>query len=82
MCFKDVPSFNVKEGVKLIDMLVDNKICTSKREAREFIQNGAISINGKKCQEQDKIITKDLFIDGTFVVVKRGKKNYYLGRCN
>ena len=79
---KDIPKFNVKNGELLIDVLVNNNVVSSKREAREFIQNGAISINGKKCQEQDKIITKDLFIDGTFVVVKRGKKNYYLGRCN
>ena len=77
---KDIPKFNVKNGELLIDVLVNNNVVSSKREAREFIQNGAISINGKKCQEQDKIITKDLFIDGTFVVVKRGKKNYYIGK--
>lgn len=73
---------DVGSNTGIVDLIVNVGAASSKREAREFIQNGAISINGKKCQEQDKIITKDLFIDGTFVVVKRGKKNYYLGRCN
>lgn len=73
---------DVESNIGIVDLIVNVGAASSKREAREFIQNGAISINGKKCQEQDKIITKDLFIDGTFVVVKRGKKNYYLGRCN
>ena len=73
---------DVESNTGIVDLIVNVGAASSKREAREFIQNGAISINGKKCQEQDKIITKDLFIDGTFVVVKRGKKNYYLGRCN
>ena len=73
---------DVESNIGIVDLIVNVGAASSKREARKFIQNGAISINGKKCQEQDKIITKDLFIDGTFVVVKRGKKNYYLGRCN
>ncbi len=73
---------DVESNIGVVDLIINVGAASSKREAREFIQNGAISINGKKCQEQDKIITKDLFIDGTFVVVKRGKKNYYLGRCN
>ena len=73
---------DVESNIGIVDLIINVGAASSKREAREFIQNGAISINGKKCQEQDKIITKDLFIDGTFVVVKRGKKNYYLGRCN
>ena len=73
---------DVESNTGIVDLIVNVGAASSKREAREFIQNGAISINGKKCQEQNKIITKDLFIDGTFVVVKRGKKNYYLGRCN
>ena len=73
---------DVESNTGIVDLIVNVGAASSKREAREFIQNGAISINGKKCQEQDKVITKDLFIDGTFIIVKRGKKNYYLGRCN
>ena len=74
MCFKNVPSFDVKEGVKLIDMLVDNKICTSKREA------SSISINDKKVTEEDLLITKDIAIDGELLVIKRGKKKNFIGK--
>ena len=80
MCFKNVPSFDVKEGVKLIDMLVDNKICTSKREAREFLKSSSISINDKKVTEEDLLITKDIAIDGELLVIKRGKKKNFIGK--
>ena len=76
MCFKDVPSFDVKE----IDMLVDNKICTSKREAREFLKSSSISINDKKVTEEDMLITKDIAIDGELLVIKRGKKKNFIGK--
>ena len=80
MCFKDVPSFDVKEGVKLIDMLVDNKICVSKREAREFLKASSISINDKKVIEEEMLITKDIAIDGELLVIRRGKKKNFIGR--
>ena len=82
MCFKDVPSFNVKEGVKLIDMLVDNKICTSKREAREFLKTSSISINDKKVTEEEMLITKDIAIEGELLVIKRGKKKNFIGKIS
>ena len=82
MCFKDVPSFNVKEGVKLIDMLVDNKICTSKREAREFLKASSISINDKKVNEEEMLITKDIAIEGELLVIKRGKKKNFIGKIS
>ena len=82
MCFKDVPSFNVKEGVKLIDMLVDNKICTSKREAREFLKPSSISINDKKVTEEEMLITKDIAIEGELLVIKRGKKKNFIGKIS
>ena len=80
MCFKDVPSFDVKEGVKLINMLVDNKICVSKREAREFLKASSISINDKKVTEEEMLITKDIAIDGELLVIKRGKKKNFIGK--
>ena len=82
MCFKDVPSFNVKEGVKLIDMLVDNNICTSKREAREFLNASSISINDKKVNDCDMLITKDIAIEGELLVIKRGKKKNFIGKIS
>lgn len=78
--FKDIPSFEISNEVSLIDMLVNNGVCSSKREAREFISSGAITINGDKMSDENMIITSDLAIDGKVLVVRRGKKKYYLGR--
>ena len=75
----DVPRFDVSENINLIDLLVDNKIVSSKREAREMISGGAVSINNAKCTDLDKIITEDDAIEGKVLLIKKGKKNYYLG---
>ncbi len=80
MCFKDVPSFDIKEGVKLIDMLIDNGICSSKREAREFIKAGSISINDSKVSDEEMALDKSLAIDGEILVIKRGKKKNYIAK--
>ena len=65
----------------LIDLIIELGVASSKREAREFINSGAISINGDKVTDSNMELTKDLFIDNTYIVVKRGKKNYYIGKC-
>ncbi len=80
MCFKNVPSFDVKEGTKLIDMLIDNSICSSKREAREFLKASSISINDEKVSDEDLVINKDIAIDGEILVIKRGKKKNFIGK--
>ena len=80
MCFKNVPSFDVKEGTKLIDMLIDNSICSSKREAREFLKASSISINDEKVSDEELIINKDIAIDGEILVIKRGKKKNFIGK--
>jgi len=73
-----VPSFELTESVSLIDLLVNNKIVSSRREAREFLGNGAISINGEKVNDENLIINTDIAIDNKFIVIRKGKKNYYL----
>ncbi len=73
-----VPAFEINDDVKLIDLLVDNKIVTSRREAREFLGNSAISINGDKVNDENLVINKDIAIDNKYVVIRKGKKNYYL----
>ena len=80
ICFKGVPSFEIKEELTLIDMLVNNNICQSRREAREFLTAGSITINGEKVSDENMMITKDNAIENKFVVVRRGKKKYYLGK--
>ena len=78
--FKDVPNFEIKEELPLIDLLVNNKIATSKREAREFITAGSITINGDKCLDESEIITKTKAIEENILVIRRGKKKYYIGK--
>lgn len=70
----------VKSNANIVDFITDMGVVKSKREAREFISNGAISVNGDKIENQDMQITDDMFIDNTYIVVKRGKKNYYIGK--
>ena len=76
--FKGVPKFEVEEGRTLIDLLVDGGIASSKREAREFINNGAISINGDVEKEETKIISKEIATGDKYIIIRRGKKKYYL----
>ena len=71
---------HVESGVNIVDFITNMEVVKSKREAREFIANGAISINGEKIDSLETIINDDMFIDGTYIVVKRGKKNYYIGK--
>ena len=76
---KDVPRFDVEDNTNLIDLLVNEKIVSSKREAREMIAGNAISINGKKETNLEKVITKSDAIEGKVLLIKKGKKNYFLG---
>ncbi|MCR6095502.1 tyrosine--tRNA ligase [Salipaludibacillus agaradhaerens] len=77
--FKDVPSYDMQEPEKsLVDLLVDAGISPSKRQAREDIKNGAVYINGDRCQDIDKQMGMDDKIDGQFTIIRRGKKKFYL----
>ena len=64
----------------MVDFITNMGAVKSKREAREFIGSGAISINGEKIADLEKIIDDSMFIENTYIVVKRGKKNYYIGK--
>lgn len=64
----------------LVDLLLELKAAKSKREAREFISNGAIKINGQKNTDLDYLLEEKDFLDNTYIIIKRGKKNYYIGK--
>lgn len=78
--FKGVPSFETEENVNIVDMLVDGGIASSKREAREFVTAGSITINEEKINSLDYVITKTIAIDNEVLVVRRGKKKYFIGK--
>lgn len=77
--FKDVPHFEIKEELPLSDFLVQHGIATSKREAREFIQAGSISINGEKVTDENLVVSRNIAKDEKIILVRRGKKKYYMG---
>ena len=75
---KDVPHFATAGGA-ILDVLVESKICSSKREAREFISNGSLSLNGEQTKDMNTVIGADMALGGKYIVIRRGKKKYYLG---
>ena len=91
--FKDLTKEEIKEifagnNIKqvasdnLLELIIEIGAAKSKREAREFITGNAIKVNGEKITDIDYKITKDNFIDNTYIIIKRGKKNYYIGQKN
>ena len=76
---KDIPHFNLELNVSLIDLLVNNSIMNSRREAREFLISNALSINGEIVNDENLIINDDLLIDGKVLIIRKGKKKYYMG---
>ena len=72
----------VPVNTNILDLLISIGTATSKREAREFVTGNAISINGNKINDVNLNITDNDFIDNAYIIVKRGKKNYYLGEKN
>ena len=76
---KDIPHFNLELNVSLIDLLVNNSIMNSRREAREFLTSNALSINGEIVNDENLIINYDLLIDGKVLIIRKGKKKYYMG---
>lgn len=76
---KGVPTLEVTLNTNIVDFVVDNKIVASKREAREFINAGAISLNNKKISDLEYVVDINDTIDNKVIIVKKGKKNYYLG---
>ena len=77
--FKGREVKQIELNKNILDVLVDIGAASSKREAREFVSNNSIEIKGNKVNELDKIIDKSYLING-FLIIKRGKKNYYIGK--
>lgn len=78
--FKDVPSYEAagETETNLVDLLVAAKISPSKRQAREDIANGAISLNGGRITETGYVMEDVDRIEGQYTIIRRGKKKYCL----
>ncbi len=85
--FEGVPVFDVSKnlfsnGVTLTDLCtVHCRIYSSKSEMRRLIQSGGISINKEKVEDGEKIINSDFLLNGKYLLVQKGKKNYSLIRA-
>ena len=78
MAFGGMPQVEVEENLPLIDALVLSKAASSKREARQFIENGAVLVNGIQQKDLEFVVSKDNAIGKKYTIIRRGKKNYYL----
>lgn len=78
MGFEGVPTVEVSDTLNLIDALVLVKAASSKREARDFINNGAVLVNGTQVKDLEYQVSKEQAIGNEYTIIRRGKKNYYL----
>jgi tyrosyl-tRNA synthetase len=82
--FEGVPVFEVgmgilRKGVPVADLLAGHSsVFTSKGELRRLIQGGGLSINKEKIEDEGKIIDSGSLLNGKYLLVQKGKKNYYL----
>lgn len=81
--FSGVPHFEVERaeavGAKAVDLFAEKTQCfASKGEMRKLVQGGGVSLNKEKLSAFDKTITEEDLLDGKYLLVQRGKKNYYL----
>ena len=82
--FEGVPQFEVAKteieaGIKAVDLFAEKTaIFPSKGEMRKMVQGGGVSLNKEKLTAFDQVINSDNLLDGKYLLVQRGKKNYYL----
>lgn len=74
VAFHGVPTVELSEEIKLIDLLVNNNIASSRREAREFLNNNAITLDGDIVNDENLLID----LSKKYHTIRRGKKKYYL----
>lgn len=82
--FDGVPQFTISKdllvaGAKAIDLFVDSAaVFPSKGEMRKLVQSGGISINKERLESQDELLTTSKLLNNKYLLVQKGKKNYYL----
>ena len=79
--FKDVPTAELpKEDKNIIDVLIEAGVSSSKRQAREDVTNGAISVNGEKVTDLEYVVDAKDRLEDSFTIIRRGKKKYHMVR--
>jgi tyrosyl-tRNA synthetase len=84
--FEGVPSFDIKketlsEGITFTSLCTEqSQVFPSKGELRRMVQGGGVSINKTKVENPDQPVTAELLLNGKYLLIQKGKKNYYLLR--
>ena len=78
----DFAKNKIAAGIDVVTFLAETKIFPSKGEARKTVQGGGISINRKKVEDFQLAIENSSLLHGKYILVQKGKKNYYLVNCN
>lgn len=82
--FEGVPQFEVSkealsQGIKAVDLFTENAaVFPSKGEMRKLVQGGGVSLNKEKLAAFDEVINTENLLDSKYLLVQKGKKNYYL----
>lgn len=81
--FEGVPTFELSKddicGTKAVDLMAEKTQCfASKSEMRKLVKGGGVSLNKEKISDPEKEITSEDLLDGKYLLVQRGKKNYFL----
>ena len=74
----DAPKASISSGLNLVDALAEAKIASSKREARELIQNGSILVNGDKITDFEFLLTAEDAFNQEMTIIRKGKKRYFV----
>jgi tyrosyl-tRNA synthetase len=85
--FEGVPSFTIQQeelsnGIAIIDLLTDkSNVFPSKGEARKMLQGGGVSINKQKIEDLNLLVGTEQLINQKYLIIQKGKKNYFLFTC-
>ncbi len=76
MGFEGVNRYELDADISIIDALIRLKLASSKREARTFVQQNAVAVNGDKVTDLEFVIKKSAALHNAYTILKRGKKLY------
>ena len=86
--FEGVPVFDVGmdlllKGVSIADLCAEHsQVFPSKGELRRLVQGGGLSLNKVKIENPDMVVLKEMLLNNKYLLIQKGKKNYYLIRVN
>jgi tyrosyl-tRNA synthetase len=82
--FEGVPTYTIEKdklsnGINIIDLLaIESSILPSKSEARKMVNGNAIAINLEKQSDENFVLNNEILLNGKYIIVKKGKKDYHL----